>query len=109
MEAKAETMEAGNSEDTEAAQASDDQPEPEQEPELKGGPLARRAAIACGEKSFWIFIKVKDAEEAKAEVCRRCGVESRRLIDHDDVAAKIWNTIDTKYRLWLDGHNVSLD
>ncbi len=79
------------------------------EPELKGGPLARRAAIACGERGFWTFLGVSSADAAKADICRRCGVTSRKMLDHDARAAAIWHDIDGKYRLWLEGHDVELD
>ena len=79
------------------------------EPELKGGPLARRAAIACGERGFWTFIGVTSADEAKADVCRRCAITTRKMLDHDERAAAVWNAIDGKYRLWLEGHDVELD
>lgn len=79
------------------------------EPELKGGPLARRAAIACGERGFWTFLGVSSADEAKADVCRRCGVTSRKMLDHDESAAGVWRDIDGKYRLWLEGHDVEID
>lgn len=82
-------------------------PEPEQ-PGLKGGPLARRAAIACGERGFWTFLGVSSADEAKADVCRRCGITTRKMLDHDERAAAIWNDIDGKYRLWLEGHDVEV-
>jgi hypothetical protein len=79
------------------------------EPELKGGPLARRAAIACGERGFWTFLGVSTADDAKADVCRRCWITTRKMLDHDDRAAAIWEDIDGKYRLWLEGHDVELD
>lgn len=79
------------------------------EPELKGGALARRAAIACSERGFWTFLGVTSADEAKADVCRRCGITTRKLLDHDERAAAIWQDIDGKYRLWLEGHDVELD
>lgn len=79
------------------------------EPELKGGPLARRSAIACGERGFWTFLGVSDADEAKADICRRCGIKTRKMLDHDARAAAVWNDIDGKYRLWLEGHDVELD
>ena len=75
------------------------------ESELKGGPLARQAAIACGERGFWTFLEVSGADEAKAAVCRRCGVDSRKKLDHDEDAAAIWKEIDRKYRLWLEGYD----
>lgn len=80
-----------------------------QETELKGGPLARRAAIACSERGFWTFLGVSSADEAKADVCRRCGIGTRKLLDHDGRAAAVWLEIDGKYRLWLEGHDVELD
>lgn len=82
---------------------------PDPDPEPKGGPLARRAAIACGERGFWTFLGVGNAEEAKADICRRCGVTTRKMLDHEDRAAAVWQDIDGKYRLWLDGHDVDLD
>ncbi|MCO5085102.1 MAG: hypothetical protein M9939_26500 [Mesorhizobium sp.] len=81
--------------------------EPE-EPEMKGGPLARRAAIACSERGFWTFLGVSSAEDAKANVCRRCGITTRKMLDHDERAAAVWQDIDGKYRLWLEGHDVEI-
>lgn len=80
-----------------------------QEPEIKGGPLARRAAIACSERGFWTFLGVSSADEAKADVCRRCGVTTRKMLDHDSGAAAIWNDIDRKYGLWKEGYDIELD
>ena len=80
-----------------------------QEPDIKGGPLARRAAIACSERGFWTFLGVSHADDAKADVCRRCGVTTRKMLDHDVRAAAVWNDIDGKYRLWLEGDDVELD
>lgn len=76
--------------------------------ELKGGPLARRAAIACGERGFWTFLGVSNGLEAAADIYRRCGVGTRKMLDHDVRAATIWNDIDGKYRLWLEGHDVEI-
>lgn len=80
-----------------------------QGPELNGGPLARRAAIACGERPFQVFLGVSSANDAKADVCRRCGITTRKMLDHDPRAAAVWQDIDGKYRLWLEGHDVELD
>ncbi|MGS1095820.1 hypothetical protein ACVCNR_14680 [Aquamicrobium terrae] len=78
-------------------------------PELKGGALARRAAITCAERGFRTFLGVSSAEEAKIDVCRRCGITTRKMLDHDERAAAIWDDIIGKYRLWLEGHDVGLD
>lgn len=79
------------------------------EPDLKGGALARRAAITCSERGFWTFLGVSSAEEAKADICRRCRITTRKMLDHDERAAAIWDDIIGKYRLWLEGHDVELD
>lgn len=80
-----------------------------QEPEIKGGPLARRAAMACSERGFWTFLGVGSADDAKADVCRRCGVTTRKMLDHDERAAAVWKDIDSKYGLWKEGYDVELD
>jgi len=95
--------------DTRASDESQPAAAPEaQETELKGGPLARRAAIACGERGFWTFLGVSNADDAKADVCRRCGVTSRKMLDHDERAAAVWQDIEGKYRLWLEGMDVEI-
>lgn len=81
---------------------------PGPEPELKGGPLAQRAAIWCGEPGFRTFLGVRTADDARADILRRCGVTSRKMLDHDAHAAEIWRDIDGKYRLWLEGHDVEI-
>lgn len=85
-----------------AAAAGEDALEPEKP---KGGPLARRAAMLCSERGFQVFLQVATAEEAKEEVRRRCGVESRAELDHGADAAAKWDEIDHRYRLWLNGYD----
>lgn len=95
--------------DAQAGETSPDAARQDPEPELKGGPLARRAAIACGERGFWTFLGVASADEAKADICRRCGITTRKMLDHDSQAAAIWQGIDSKYSLWKEGYDVELD
>lgn len=77
--------------------------------ERKGGPLAQRAAIACGEKGFWTFILkrhsvgVGSAEEAATWLRAQCGIMSRVDLDYDETAAGVFREIDKLYRLWLEG------
>jgi hypothetical protein len=78
------------------------------EPGLKGGRFAQQAAMACGERGFWTFVGAGNADEAKSFILRRCGVSSRRLLDHDQRAGNAWRELDRKYRLWLDGHDVEI-
>jgi len=79
------------------------------EPPRKGGPLAQRAAIACGEKGFWTFIAKKfgaavaSSDEAAAWVKARCGVKSRIDLDYEAGPAAAFHDIDKTYRLWLEG------
>ncbi|TJV51095.1 MAG: hypothetical protein E5Y01_16025 [Mesorhizobium sp.] len=79
--------------------------------ERKGGPLAQRAAIMCGEKGFWRFLaetynaKGIDSAEAAATLLRaECGVTSRSEIDHNPAAAEIFRPIESRYRMWLEGY-----
>lgn len=79
------------------------------QPELKGGPLARSAAIMGGEKGFWVFMEKKrgvalaSADDACAWIYQTCGIRSRAELDHDPRAAEIFKPIAKAYRLWLEG------
>lgn len=84
------------------------EPAPPAEPELKGGPLAKRCAILCAERGFMTFLGVGTKEEAADEVRRRCDVSRRALLDHNANAAKAWRYIEGQYQLWLQGHDVEL-
>ncbi|TIN76714.1 hypothetical protein [Mesorhizobium sp.] len=82
------------------------------EPPRKGGPLAQRAAISCGEKGFWTFIGKKfgvtigSADEAAAWLKAQCGIKSRVDLDYDEAKADNFREIDKSYRLWLEGYDV---
>ncbi|RWO37261.1 MAG: hypothetical protein EOS11_28660 [Mesorhizobium sp.] len=89
-------------------------PEPEAtpaEPPRKGGPLAQRAAISCGEKGFWTFIgkkygaEVQSAGEAAAWLKAQCGIKSRVNLDYEHGPAETFRDIDKSYRLWLEGYD----
>lgn len=81
------------------------------QPELKGGPLARTAAIMGGEKGFWVFMEKKrgialaSADDACAWIYQTCGIRSRAELDHDPRAAEIFKPIAKAYRLWLEGYD----
>ncbi|MES0168183.1 hypothetical protein NKJ87_19710 [Mesorhizobium sp. M0027] len=81
------------------------------EPPRKGGPLAQRAAISCGEKGFWTFVGKKfgvtvgSADEAAAWLKAQCGVTSRVDFDYDEAKADNFREIDKSYRLWLEGYD----
>ncbi|MBS4019936.1 MAG: hypothetical protein KGZ68_17075 [Dechloromonas sp.] len=77
-----------------------------EEPELKGGDRARRAAMRCGEQLFQRFVGAECKDTAKAIILHRCGVTSRKLFDHDLKAAAAWRTIEDRYQLWRQGHDI---
>lgn len=84
----------------------------------KGGPLARQAALACGNALFRTFLyKVKKqpahgALTAAVAVRWLCGPEhpktgrrlldSRALLDHDPDAASRWRDLYGEYLVWKD-------
>ena len=83
---------------------------PSGQPERKGGPLAQRAGIICGEKGFWKFlidrcgaVGIDSADSAAVAVRTRCGVTSRSELDHNAAAAENFRKIEGNYRLWLEG------
>lgn len=60
--------------------------------ELRGGALSRRAGIMCKDKDFIAFVAARkgvqfaDEHMATQFIYDRCGVDSRRLLDHDEHA-----------------------
>lgn len=80
----------------------------------KGGPLAARAAILCGEPEFRTYLETRrnlparTAAQARAAVCRICGVpgaplESRALIDHDGDARIRFGDLRADLAAWRRG------
>jgi hypothetical protein len=67
----------------------------------KGGKLAQRAGILCGEGAFKAFCaeKLCHADPAQA-IYERCGVTSRAHLDHDDQAAKAFHEMTVEYDAW---------
>lgn len=84
---------------------------PAEPPPRKGGPLAQRAAISCGEKGFWTFIGKKfgvtigSADEAAVWLKAQCGINSRVDLDYEEAKADNFRDIDKSYRLWLEGYD----
>lgn len=72
----------------------------------KGGAFAREAGILCREPLFHRFLEVEtlttkvDQEVAKEMVCKTCGVDSRRLLDHDEAAGDAWRDLAGRYEMW---------
>lgn len=93
-----------------AAKAEDfkevDEPEtppetPPSPPARKGGPLAQRAGILCGEGAFQVWAEVKTAEAAKQFIYAKCGIESRVDLDHEEEAAAKFRELSADYDVWL--------
>jgi hypothetical protein len=77
------------------------------EPELKGGPLAQRAAICCGEKGFQTFVGAANPEEARGYILRLCNISSRKELDLGGEPARTWKSLEQDYRFWLGGGDVT--
>ena len=68
------------------------------EPEIqKGGPLAKWAGILCSDTKFWVWCNthaalppVFDEEQARLFITRACDISSRRELDHNPKAARIF-------------------
>ena len=73
----------------------------------KGGKLAQRAGILCGEPSFWMFLNemggmsIVDAEEAARALRELCSVKSRAELDHQELAGFEFKRIEDRYRGWM--------
>lgn len=68
----------------------------------KGGALARRAGILCGEGSFATFlatIKGWQCDPATA-VRKHCWVSSRANLDHDHIAGRKFLDLVAEYEAW---------
>ncbi len=85
----------------EKTETEDNDTENPDEPELKGGKLAQRAAIMCNAKGFWKFLEVADAEAAKQSIYMICDIASRRELDHNEAAAAEFRNLAAEYEVWL--------
>ena len=73
--------------------------EPVKAEKPKGGPLSKLAGVWCGRVEFWEWLgdvygyEVKDKSDAALAVRLMCGVDSRSELDHDQLAAELFNSI----------------
>lgn len=75
----------------------------------KGGKLCQRAAIMCGEGSFWKFFAERykpfvindDIRDSPTFVRRFCGVTSRAELDHNPEAASKFLDLESRYKAWM--------
>lgn len=71
-------------------------------------PLARRAAMRCGEAAFRKFLRAEDEGAAAEAVRLRCGVASRKDLDASAEAGARWRALDASYAAWLSCADVEL-
>jgi hypothetical protein len=69
--------------------------------------LAQIAGIICAQPAFWKYINVADADAAADYVRGHCNVSSRAALDHNEDAATAFRTLNTDYKLWLDGRDLA--
>jgi hypothetical protein len=71
----------------------DEQPVSPQADQAKGGELAKLAGIFCCQSEFYDFAGLTDRtmEGARDWILRVCGIQSRRDLDHNPTAAKIFH------------------
>ena len=81
----------------------------DQEP--KGGALAKLAGMWCADPDFWRFLasdarngNPQDAEQAKHNLYRLCGITSRAELDHNPEAAERFHSeIRLPFMRWKQG------
>lgn len=74
-----------------AVEIGDDE-QPKAQPEQKGGELAKLAGMFCQQPEFWEFAGyAQNPEGAKDWILSICGIQSRRQLDHDPVAAQTFH------------------
>ena len=72
---------------------------------MKGGKLARLAAVFCSQSKFQQFTGTQDSEEAAAWIRRTCGVESRAELDNVPAATeKFHKLVRVPYVNWQLGN-----
>ena len=85
--------------------------------QIKGGRLARQAAMLCQDPMFQLYLDRRrrakfgieenalpdgthNAEDARDWICAACQIESRAMLDHDYRAASIFHVIRKRYQQW---------
>jgi hypothetical protein len=95
---------------TEPAQIAHDNDDARDEPGKPPRPLSQVSAILCNIVAFRRFImeqykgwdQIPTVDEAADWLRERCGVQSRRQFDTDDVAAANFKNIRSKYWAWME-------
>ncbi|MCV0395420.1 MAG: hypothetical protein K5872_21990 [Rhizobiaceae bacterium] len=81
------------------------------EPERKGGPLARKAALLCQDRGFRTFINIEheqqlaDQDAVAVWLRAHLDIASRADLDHNTIAADRFDEIESAYRRWCEGYD----
>ncbi|ERS12566.1 hypothetical protein Q673_02845 [Marinobacter sp. EN3] len=84
--------------------------------EVKGGFLARNAALLCQDSQFRLYLDRRRAakfnldipdgthteEDAREFILQACGIQSRAQLDHSPQAATVYRQIRYHYQRWQD-------
>jgi len=84
------------------------------QPNLKGGFLARNAALLCQDSQFRLYLDRRRAakfnlvipdgthteDDARDFILQACGIESRAELDHNHEAATVYRQIKYHYQRW---------
>lgn len=70
---------------------------------FKGGKNAQRAGILCNEGAFQRWAGARCPDTAAAFIRRRCSVDSRKMLDHDEDAGRAFLSMITDYENWMRG------
>lgn len=58
----------------------------------------QKAAMLCKDSKFQDYLRVNNEDEAAAELCKRCGIESRTELHGNEVAKQIFDDLVDDYQ-----------
>jgi hypothetical protein len=58
----------------------------------------QKAAMLCKDSRFQDYLRVNNEDEAAAELCKRCGIESRTELHGNEVAKQIFDNLVDDYQ-----------
>ncbi|EPC02496.1 hypothetical protein L861_09095 [Litchfieldella anticariensis FP35 = DSM 16096] len=91
---------------------------------LKGGPLARSAALLCQDRLFRLYLDHRkrhkfgltpdqlpdgthNEQDARDWLCAACGIQSRAELDHNTQAAGTFRMIRKRFARWRSRLNAN--
>jgi hypothetical protein len=58
----------------------------------------QKAAMLCKDSRFQDYLRANNEDEAAAELCKRCGIESRTELHGNEVAKQIFDNLVDDYQ-----------